>query len=142
MKKILLLLFICPVVSYSQFNETYKEFNFGVITDWKYGIFPGASYLWGKTHYYNNNTILDYQAGIALPTIVTGKIGFGVGGSNFATIIGIRAYPTTAYIQFGNNQRFNFQPNIFLIVGRFLEKNQLLLPMGYVFKSCSFKILN
>ena len=64
MKKILLLLFICPIVSYSQFNETYKEFNFGVITDMFFGgngIFPGASYLWGKTHYYNNNTILDYQ---------------------------------------------------------------------------------
>ena len=133
MKKILLLLFICPVVSYSQFNETYKEFNFGVITDWKYGIFPGASYLWGKTHYYNNNTILDYQAGIALPTIVTGKIGFGVGGSNFATIIGIRAYPTTAYIQFGNNQRFNFSAEYLLDSGEIFGEKSIIITYGIRF---------
>ena len=133
MKKILLLLFICPVVSYSQFNETYKEFNFGVITDWKYGIFPGASYLWGKTHYYNNNTILDYQGGIALPTIVTGKIGFGVVSSNFATIIGIRAYPTTAYIQFGNNQRFNFSAEYLLDSGEIFGEKSIIITYGIRF---------
>ena len=41
-------------------------------------------------------------------TIVTGKIGFGVGGSNFATIIGVRPWPSTAYLQFSFNQRSNF----------------------------------
>ena len=136
MKKILLLLFICPIISYSQFNETYKEFNLGVITDIFFdgnGIFPGASYLWGKTHYYNNNTILDYQGGIALPTIVTGKIGFGVGSSNFATIIGIRAYPTTAYIQFGNNQRFNFSAEYLLDNGEIFGEKSMIITYGIRF---------
>ena len=98
-----------PTLSFSQsFNEPYKEFNFGVASGFEGGVFPGASYLWGKTNYYNNNTLLDYQAGFAFPTIVTGKIGFGVGGSNFATIIGVRPWPSTAYLQFSFNQRSNF----------------------------------
>ena len=108
MKKNILILFLIPTLSFSQsFNDTYKEFNFGVITNVEGGIFPGASYLWGKTHYYNN-TLLDYQAGFAFPTIVTGKIGFGLVGSNFATIIGVRPWPSTAYLQLMINQRFNF----------------------------------
>ena len=32
-----------------------------------------------KTNYYTNNTLLDYQLGVAFPSIVTGKIGFGIG---------------------------------------------------------------
>ena len=108
MKKVILIFFLIPALSFSQsYNESYKEFNFGVITNIEGGVFPGASYLWGKTHYYNN-TLLDYQAGFAFPTIVTGKIGFGLGGSNFATIIGFRPWPSTAYLQFSINQRFNF----------------------------------
>ena len=91
MKKTILILFLLPKLLFSQsFNEPYKELNFGVIAGFEGGVFPGASYLWGETHYYYNNTLLDYQAGFAFPTIVTGKIGFGVGGSNFATIIGVR----------------------------------------------------
>ena len=108
MKKTILILFFLPKLLFSQsFNEPYKEFNFGVIAGFEGGVFPGASYLWGKTHYYYNNTLLDYQAGFAFPTIVTGKIGFGVGGSNFATIIGVRPWPSTAYLQFRFNQRSN-----------------------------------
>jgi hypothetical protein len=109
MKKVILILFLLPTLSFSQsFNEPYKEFNFGIAGGFEGGVFPGASYLWGKTHYYNNNTLLDYQAGFAFPTIVTGKIGFGVGGSSFATIIGVRPWPSTAYLQFSFNQRSNF----------------------------------
>ena len=109
MNKTLLIFFLIPALSFSHsFNESYKEFNFGVITNIEGSVFPGASYLWGKTHYYNNNILLDYQAGFAFPTIVTGKIGFGVERSNFATIIGVRPWPSTAYLQFSINQRFNF----------------------------------
>ena len=112
MKKTLIILFLFPTLLFSQsFNETYKEFNFGVAAGFEGGVFPGASYLWGKTHYYNN-TLLDYQAGFAFPTIVTGKIGFGWGGSDFATIIGVRPWPSTAYLQFSFNQRSNFSIEI------------------------------
>jgi len=110
MKKILLLLFICPIVSFSQFNKTYKEFNFGVITDMFFdgnGIFPGASFLWGKTNYYQNNRLLDYQIGIAFPTIITGKVGYGIGDQDYATIFGIRPFPTTTYVQFSFREKYN-----------------------------------
>lgn len=111
MKKIILILFFIPILSFTQSFESYKEFNFGVITDMVFDgdqIWPGASFLWGRTYYYNNNTVLDYQAGLAFPTLATGKIGFGIGSSNFATIIGLRPYPATAYLQLSKNQRFNF----------------------------------
>ena len=111
MKKIILILLLISTLSFAQSSESYKEFNFGVITDIVFDgdqIWPGASFLWGKTYYYNNNIVLDYQAGFAFPTLATGKIGFGLGGSNFATIIGFRPLPATAYLQFSKNQRFNF----------------------------------
>ena len=41
------------------------EFNFGIIGGFEGGVFPGASYLWGKTHYYNNNTCLLYTSDAA-----------------------------------------------------------------------------
>ena len=90
-KTLLLLLFICPIVSFSQSlnSNSYKEFNFGIysgeeaglvlsINNKFYSVFPGASFLWGKTEYLQYNTLLDYQIGIALPTIITGKVGFGI----------------------------------------------------------------
>ena len=117
MKKIILILLLTSTLSFAQSSKSYKEINFGVITDMVFDgdqIWPGASFLWGKTYYYNNNIVLDYQAGFAFPTLATGKIGFGLGGSNFATIIGFRPYPATAYLQFSKNQRFNFSAEYLL----------------------------
>ena len=109
MKKTILILFLLPTLSYSQYNEKYKEFNFGLIVDLdSENVFPGASYLLGKTHYFNNNTVFDYQAGFAFPTVVTGKIGFGIGNSDFATVVGVRPWPPTAYLQLSINQKTNF----------------------------------
>lgn len=122
MKKIIFILFLLPTLLYSQSNEKYKEFNFGVIlidvfensnsndglfSD-DFQLYPGASFLLGKTHYFNNNTVLDYQAGFAFPTVVTGKIGFGIGNSDFATVVGFRPWPPTAYLQLSINQKTNF----------------------------------
>tara|TARA_B100000886_G_scaffold31295_1_gene19596 strand:- start:1488 stop:1895 length:408 start_codon:yes stop_codon:yes gene_type:complete len=107
MKKILLILFICPIVSYSQFNETYKEFNFGIYSGKEIIVCPGASFLWGKTNYLQYNTLLDYQIGFALPTIITGKVGFGIGDQDYATILGIRPFPTSSYVQFSFKEKYN-----------------------------------
>ena len=109
MKKILLLLFICPIISFSQsfYSNSYKEFNFGIYSEKEIIVSPGASFLWGKTNYLQNNTLLDYQIGIALPTIITGKVGFGIGDQNYATIIGIRPFPTSAYVQFSFKEKYN-----------------------------------
>jgi hypothetical protein len=106
MKKIILILSIIPLLSFSQSKNTYKEFNFGIAL-FGGNAFPGASFLIGKTNYYSNNTLLDYQAGLAFPSIVTGKLGFGIGDEDFATIIGFRPWPTSSYLQFSFKKRQN-----------------------------------
>ena len=106
MKKIILIISFIPLLSWSQSNNTYKEFNLGIALFDDSG-FPGASFLFGKTNYYTNNTLLDYQLGVALPSIVTGKIGFGIGNEDFATIIGFRPWPTCSYLQLSFKERHN-----------------------------------
>ena len=109
MKKILLLLFICPIISFSQsfYSNSYKEFNFGIYSGKEIIVCPGASFLWGKTNYLQYNTLLDYQIGFALPTIITGKVGFGIGDQDYATILGIRPFPTSSYVQFSFKEKYN-----------------------------------
>jgi len=107
MKKIILILSLVPLLSLSQSNNTYKEINFGVALFDANNVFPGASFLFGKTNYFSNNTLLDYQLGVAFPSIVTGKIGFGIGNEDFATIIGFRPWPTCPYLQLSFKDRHN-----------------------------------
>lgn len=81
----------------------YREVNVGVaFLGRQYtesGMFPGASYLWGRTTYSSNGLVVDRQAGIALPTIVTGKIGVGYGSEKGSALVGIRPWPPTGYLQ-------------------------------------------
>jgi len=107
MKKIILILVITPLLSFAQSKNTYKEFNFGLALFDGNNAFPGASFLIGKTNYYSNNTLLDYQAGLAFPSILTGKLGFGIGDEDFATIIGFRPWPTSSYLQFSIKKKHN-----------------------------------
>ena len=86
-----------PTFLYCQTTINYREFNAGIYLGDDITVFPGASYLWGKTIYYENNTLLDYQGGFALPTMITGKIGVGVGNDNHSAIIGVRPFPSSFY---------------------------------------------
>ena len=106
MKRIILILILAPLLTLSQSNNTYKEINIGIAL-FDDGGFPGASFLFGKTNYFSNNTLLDYQLGVAFPSIVTGKIGFGIGNEDFAAIIGVRPWPTCAYFQLSENEKHN-----------------------------------
>ncbi|MFM7193621.1 MAG: hypothetical protein ACKOYP_02405 [Bacteroidota bacterium] len=63
------------------------------------GLFPGASFLWGRTDYFANGKVVDRQIGVAFPTIVTGKIGIGYGSEKGAMLVGIRPWPPTGYLQ-------------------------------------------
>ena len=106
MKRIILILSLVPLLTFSQSKNIYKEFNFGIaVLDGS--AFPGASFLIGNTSYYSNNTLLDYQIGIAFPSIVTGIVGFGIGNEDFAAIIGFRPWPTCPYLQFSFKERYN-----------------------------------
>ncbi len=62
-------------------------------------LFPGVSFLWGRTWITKNNFVFDLQAGIAIPTIATAKVGIGKKINNTKIIVGIRPFPTTTYLQ-------------------------------------------
>ena len=140
MKKILIILFICPIVSFSQssYSNSYKEFNFGIyaaLSPYYFPAFPGASFLWGKTNYYQNNRLLDYQIGIAFPTFITGKVGYGIGDQDYATIFGIRPFPTTTYVQFSFREKYNIAVEYTPIDFESIEfgRGGLIICYGYRF---------
>jgi hypothetical protein len=133
MKKIILIFTFLPIFLLSQSNNTYKEFNFGIAVVDDFG-FPGASFLFGQTNYNSNNTLLDYQIGIAFPSILTGKVGFGIGDKDFATIIGIRAWPTCPYLQFSIKERHNFSIEYHVFKeSEFFEGTSLIYTYGIRF---------
>ena len=133
MKKIILILSLLPIFLLSQSNNSYKEFNFGIAVVDDFG-FPGASFLFGQTNYNSNNTLLDYQIGIAFPSILTGKIGFGIGDKDFATITGIRAWPTCPYLQFSIKERHNFSIEYHVFKeSEFFEGTSLIYTYGIRF---------
>lgn len=118
MKKIILILIITPIIGFSQNSNKYKEFNVGIYVNnlqfegWSRidldFIFPGASFLWGKTNYFDNFYFFDYQLGVAFPSLVTGKAGVGIGSqdSPFIFSTGIRPWPLTYYVQLDINSKF------------------------------------
>ena len=57
-------------------------------------VYPGASYLWGKT-YQNNKLIFEWQAGVALPTLITGKLTLAHGKFDKYSGISLRVWPLT-----------------------------------------------
>ena len=90
----------------SRTSSSFLDLNFGLaFTDIEIDgnnnsfVFPGVSFLWGNTITYANNIVLEYEAGLAFPSIVTGKIGIGKKFENSTFIVGVRPYPANLYIQ-------------------------------------------
>ena len=100
--------------SSSRIKESFTEWNFGIaflpegnsLTGGN-TIFPGTSFLWGSTLVYKNNFIIEYAAGVSLPTIITGKVGVGKKFKNTKIIVGVRPFPFNIYAQssLGNTQK-------------------------------------
>jgi hypothetical protein len=109
MKKLLLfpllsLLFIntnsAQEVPTKKTKESFIEWNFGVAFVHNVGVpLPGTSVLWGKTYIDENNFIFEYEAGFALPTLVTGKIGVGKKFHNTKVVVGVRPFPFNLFAQ-------------------------------------------
>jgi len=85
-------------ISYHGFNagfaktyESYGYINFGL----------GLSFLWGETYIFKKKFILDWEIGLAIPTLATAKAGFGLLKDETSYTIGIRPYPSTCYFQIG-----------------------------------------
>ena len=98
MKRLLLLLTLLPLFTYSQTTTPYVEVNAGFST----GIvpfFPGASVLYGATDIYPSGFIMDYEGGIAFPSLVTGKFGIGYDANGTEITAGIRPWPPATYGQ-------------------------------------------
>lgn len=98
MKKLILLLTLLPLFTYSQTTTPYVEVNAGFST----GIvpfFPGASVLYGATDLYPSGFIMDYEAGIAFPSLITGKFGIGYDANGTEITAGVRPWPPATYGQ-------------------------------------------
>jgi hypothetical protein len=83
-----------------KWENSFFEWNFGAafISDENFP-FPGASILWGKTYMNKNNFIFEYEAGFALPSLVTGKIGIGKMFHTTKVLIGVRPFPFNVFLQ-------------------------------------------
>ena len=100
MKAIILsILIFIGIECEAQEQFTSLEWNAGVSYIDLDGYFPGCSYLIGTTYITKSNLVLDAQIGLAFPTFVTGKIGFGLKAKNSIITAGIRPFPAHAYIQ-------------------------------------------
>ena len=102
MKKLIIILFLSPVFLKAQ-KQAYLESNWGICFIGDAIVLPGTSFLIGKTMDFNNRFI-DMQIGLALPSIVTAKIGIGKyfndeKKSNIS--FGVRPWPLHGYAQLG-----------------------------------------
>ena len=119
-----------PIIGFGQNSTNYKEFNAGLFVGDDVEVFPGASFLWGKTTYVSDNFLLDYEYGFAFPTIVTGKIGLGIGNLNNAFVLGIRPWPTTGYLQYTKKEK-----HLFSIEAMPTDNNSaIIINYGFVYK--------
>lgn len=98
MKKLIAILLLVPVLVLGQSNKPKRDFvelNVGMADTWMIGWFPGASSLWGRTIQYDNGTVGEYQIGLALPSVVTAKVGVGLGNLDNNVMLAIRPFPLT-----------------------------------------------
>ena len=95
------ILFVFVFLSSLAFGQIEKkqfiESNVGIASMGSYDYsmpMPGGSVLYGQT-IQKNNLVLEWQAGAAFPSIVTGKLGIGTGTLNSNLMLSIRPWPLT-----------------------------------------------
>jgi hypothetical protein len=110
MRKTLLIIFLIfcgNSFTQTSNNRTYLEVNGGIAVFEQissYGpingeTFPGISFLVGNQSFIFQNIFFESQIGLALPSIVTAKIGLGFINKGIGASIGMRLYPTMGYAQ-------------------------------------------
>ena len=97
---LLLFFFQNSIAQESKSENSFIEWNFGIafIAEENFP-FPGTSVLWGKTYVNENDIIFEYQAGFALPSLITGKIGIGKMFDTTKVVVGIRPFPFNIFLQ-------------------------------------------
>ena len=101
--KVVLVAFVSSSSFFAQESSRYVETNVGVSYNESIGGFPGISFLYGQRKFLSNTTFWDVQGGLAAPSIVTMKVGWGYrsADSGFSASTGVRIWPAHAYVQFG-----------------------------------------
>lgn len=115
MKKLLVMALLLFFVSNCDAQDTANDKTGQAFTEWNFGaayiddefIFPGTSFLWGKTYINENDVIVEYEVGIALPSLATAKVGIGKQFHNTKVVTGIRPFPFHFFLQssFTNGKR-------------------------------------
>ena len=78
---------------------------------------------------------MDYEIGFALPTLFTAKAGVGLGNQNNATIIGVRPWPTTAFIQHTCSEKRLLSIEVMIPHdGNFILGNNIPLIINYGYR--------
>jgi hypothetical protein len=147
MKKLLLVtVLLLFFIHISGAQETSKWPSENSFIEWNFGAafigddnfpFPGTSVLWGKTLINENNFILEYEGGFALPTLVTGKIGIGKKMNNTNLTFGIRPFPFHLYTQatFATQENgywiTSIEVNPFGAKSRIFFESRAMLTFGY-----------
>ena len=81
-------------------KSSFKELNTGfALIGYDNEIYPGASFLWGRTYINENNFIFEHEVGFAFPSIITGKLGIGKKINNTEITMGVRPLPFNLYLQ-------------------------------------------
>ena len=135
MRKVLIVFLITSGFLSSQSVFDYKEINLGIYAEDI--IFPGMSFLWGETYYVNDILMIDYQLGIALPTLITGKIGLGLGNNKNSCFFGVRPWPTSIYLQYTKNNKwlFTFERMVPHSANFMFDSSEpIILTIGYRWK--------
>ena len=99
-----LCVYFCVSNSFAQNNKTYLETNVGIsYTDDVLEYSPGVSVLFGHQKYVSETRFWDFQYGLAAPTIVTMKTGYGFKNLNTGMSFsgGLRIWPSHIYVQLG-----------------------------------------
>lgn len=142
MKKIILIFIFLPLLGFAQNTIPYVEVNAGIST----GIvpfFPGASVLYGATTKYNSGIILDYEAGIAFPSLITFKGGVGYDFNGTQVSVGIRPWPATTYGQVEISRPKKMSDIVLTVEGMLWSENFFvqrgLITIGWRFKNMKYR---
>jgi len=141
MKTILLMLMV-PFAMFGQSNiETNKfvEANVGLATIDGYSYntaFPGCSVLYGQTTSFDEAIVVEWEVGLAFPSIATGKVGFGFGNNKNNVMASLRIWPLTfgpqirienfvASFEIGNTEELSMEAGFIATIGyRFTIKTK------------------
>lgn len=142
MKKIILVLLFFPLFIQAQNTIPYVEVNAGISTG-VVPFFPGASVLYGATTKYNSGIILDYEAGIAFPSLITFKGGVGYDFNGTQVSVGIRPWPATTYGQVEISRPKKMSDIVLTVEGMLWSENFFvqrgLITIGWRFKNMKYR---